>query len=193
MSKESQNVQLVSFHSTSKGVIGECGKRGGYFELSNVDSEVKKEIYKILSINLCPNIVGQITLDLIVAPPVPGDPSYPQYESEKKEIFNSLKTRASLIASRLNSLPGINCQPPEGALYAFPNITLPKEAISFAKSKNLEPDLYYCLRLLDETGLCAVPGSGFGQKEGEYHFRTTILLKHFFYKTKQPKGSSNTK
>jgi len=29
--------------------------------------------------------------------------------------------------------------------------------------------------LLDETGLCVVPGSGFGQKEGEFHFRTTFL------------------
>jgi aspartate/methionine/tyrosine aminotransferase len=25
-----KNLQLVSFHSTSKGLIGECGRRGGY-------------------------------------------------------------------------------------------------------------------------------------------------------------------
>lgn len=29
--------------------------------------------------------------------------------------------------------------------------------------------------LLEETGVCVVPGSGFGQKPGTYHFRTTIL------------------
>jgi len=177
MPKESRDVELISFHSTSKGVFGECGKRGGYFETTNIDSGVKKEILKILSINLCPNIVGQITMDILVAPPVPGDPSYPQYKSETTAIYNSLKSRASLVVSRLNSLPGINCQPSEGALYAFPKIILPKEAISFANSKNLKPDMFYCLRLLEETGLCVVPGSGFGQKEGEYHFRTTILPK----------------
>ena len=32
---------LVSFHSISKGFIGECGLRGGYFELFGFPSEVK--------------------------------------------------------------------------------------------------------------------------------------------------------
>lgn len=27
------------------------------------------------------------------------------------------------------------------------------------------------------TGICVLPGSGFGQKAGTYHFRTTILPK----------------
>jgi aspartate/methionine/tyrosine aminotransferase len=31
------------------------------------------------------------------------------------------------------------------------------------------------LSLLDETGICVVPASGFGQKEGRYGFRTTFL------------------
>lgn len=30
------NVELYSFHSTSKGLLGECGVRGGYLELCNV-------------------------------------------------------------------------------------------------------------------------------------------------------------
>jgi alanine transaminase len=25
------------------------------------------------------------------------------------------------------------------------------------------------------TGICVVPGSGFGQRDGTYHFRTTFL------------------
>lgn len=32
-----ENLQLVSFHSTSKGLIGECGRRGGYMELHNIE------------------------------------------------------------------------------------------------------------------------------------------------------------
>lgn len=31
--------------------------------------------------------------------------------------------------------------------------------------------MFFCMRLLEETGICVVPGSGFGQKEGTYHFR----------------------
>ena len=29
---------------------------------------------------------------------------------------------------------------------------------------------------MNETGIMTVPGSGFGQKEGEYHFRITNLV-----------------
>jgi len=35
----------------------------------------------------------------------------------------------------------------------------------------MEPDAMYCYQLLEETGICVVPGSGFGQQEGTYHFR----------------------
>jgi alanine transaminase len=36
-------------------------------------------------------------------------------------------------------------------------------------------DSAYCLALLEETGICVVPGSGFGQEPGTLHFRTTFL------------------
>jgi len=35
----------------------------------------------------------------------------------------------------------------------------------------MEPDAMYCYELLEETGICVVPGSGFGQRQGTYHFR----------------------
>eukprot|EP00967_Tisochrysis_lutea_P127526 scaffold216995_cov28-Tisochrysis_lutea.AAC.5 len=34
-------VQLVSYHSTSKGFLGECGLRGGYYELVGFDPDVQ--------------------------------------------------------------------------------------------------------------------------------------------------------
>ena len=37
------------------------------------------------------------------------------------------------------------------------------------------PDEWYCLKLLEATGLVVVPGSGFGQVDGTFHFRTTFL------------------
>lgn len=39
------------------------------------------------------------------------------------------------------------------------------------------PDMYYCMRLLDEEGICLVPGSGFGQREGTFHFRSVPINK----------------
>lgn len=60
-------------------------------------------------------------------------------------------------------------------MYLFPSITIPKKALEQAKRENRQPDEFYCFRLLDATGICIVPGSGFGQKEGTLHFRTTFL------------------
>lgn len=39
----------------------------------------------------------------------------------------------------------------------------------------MAPDMFYCMKLLEETGICVVPGSGFGQREGTYHFRYDTL------------------
>lgn len=60
-------------------------------------------------------------------------------------------------------------------MYLYPTIHLPQKAISQAAKEGRKPDEFYCFRLLDATGVCVVPGSGFGQKEGTLHFRTTFL------------------
>lgn len=60
-------------------------------------------------------------------------------------------------------------------MYLFPTITLPEKAIVAAEEAKNAADEFYCLKLLDATGVCVVPGSGFGQKEGTFHFRTTFL------------------
>lgn len=37
----SKEVQLISFHTVSKGYLGECGQRGGYFEMTNIPPQVR--------------------------------------------------------------------------------------------------------------------------------------------------------
>lgn len=141
----------------------------------NIDPRVRQEFYKLASISLCPNVTGQIVLSLMVEPPQEGDPSHALYVHERDAIYNSLKRRAQLLVRALNELPGIECQPAEGAMYAFPRITLPPKAVVAAEAAGRAPDTHYCIELLDATGLCVVPGSGFGQRKGEWHFRTTFL------------------
>jgi alanine transaminase len=62
-----------------------------------------------------------------------------------------------------------------GAMYSFPRVEIPEKAIQAAKSAGQAPDVFYAFKLLESTGICVIPGSGFGQKPGTYHFRTTIL------------------
>ncbi|KAJ8247291.1 hypothetical protein GJAV_G00244610 [Gymnothorax javanicus] len=168
-------VELVSFHSTSKGYTGECGFRGGYMEVINMDPDVKAQLLKLLSVRLCPPVSGQAAMDVIVNPPQSDEPSYQLFQKEKTAVLSSLAEKAGLTAQILNSVPGIQCNPVQGAMYAFPRIFIPARAVGEAKALGMAPDMFYCLRLLEETGICVVPGSGFGQKEGTYHFRMTIL------------------
>ena len=51
-------------------------------------------------------------------------------------------------------------------MYSFPQIKLPRKAIEAAKNVGKVPDVFYCLKLLEATGISTVPGSGFGQKDG---------------------------
>lgn len=50
----------------------------------------------------------------------------------------------------------------EGALYLFPKLDLPQRFLEEAESKKMKADTLYALKLLEETGICVVPGSGFG-------------------------------
>ncbi|XP_042906500.1 alanine aminotransferase 2 isoform X1 [Parasteatoda tepidariorum] len=168
-------MELASFMSASKGYMGECGLRGGYCELVNVDMGVKKMLLKCVSARSCSTVLGQITMDCVVKPPQKGDPSYDLFIKEKSEVLKSLKERALLVEKTFNKIRGMKCNAVVGAMYAYPRITLPEKAIQKAKSLGQAPDFFYAMQLLENTGICVVPGSGFGQIPGTYHFRTTIL------------------
>ena len=163
--KAVKNIALFSFHSCSKGLLGECGVRGGYFEFRNVPDDVAAQMLKLQSVCLCANLVGQAAVYAMVRPPKPGMPSYALYAAEKGAILAALKERAILLAEGLNRIEGIHCNVVAGAMYAFPSIQLPPG----------RTDSEYAMALLEATGICVVPGSGFGQSEGTAHFRTTIL------------------
>ena len=84
----SKEVQLISLHTVTKGYWGECGQRGGYFEMTNIPPRVcaltvlvlvitffvlviifwlmqtVEEIYKVASIALSPNVSAQIFVRL---------------------------------------------------------------------------------------------------------------------------------
>ncbi|KAH9167066.1 alanine aminotransferase [Lactarius sanguifluus] len=169
------SLPLVSFHSISKGVMGECGRRGGYFECTNISDDIVALIYKLVSVLLCPPLSGQIGVDCMVRPPRQGDASYALWKQETDTTHAALAQRTKTMSARLNELPGVSCVDSPGALYLYPRIRLPDAAIEAARKAGKEPDTFYALGLLEDTGICVIPGSGFGQKEGQYHYRLTCL------------------
>lgn len=67
------------------------------------------------------------------------------------KMVKAFDERRKFIVKRLNEIPGLNCVMPEGAFYAFPEITQTKlNSIKFAE------------KLLEEAGVAAVPGAAFG-------------------------------
>lgn len=160
MSADYENFELISFHSVSKGMIGECGRRGGYFECVGIDKDIKGLLYKVASVSLCPPVAGQLMVENMVNPPKPGSPSYELYKKEYDEIFGisnlnleSLKRRAQKLAKAFNSLQGVTCNEAQGAMYLFPQISLNTKVSTAAKAANMKSDEFYAMALLEATGV----------------------------------------
>lgn len=107
------NVELVSLHSVSKGMVGECGHRGGYFELVGFDPLVVAQIYKFISIMLCPPVIGQCLVELMVNPPKEGEPSHALYQKEYNGIRDGLRQRAFALYEAFQRMEGVECQEPQ--------------------------------------------------------------------------------
>jgi len=168
-------VEVISYHSISKGYYSECGLRGGYMQLHNIDNKVQEQMYKLSSITLCANTLGQAMVASIMNPPVKGEASFDTFHAERTAVLESLRRKSLILTQRLNKLPGMFCQPSDGAMYAFPRLSLPAGAIKAAAVAGKPADTFYCIELLKATGIVVVPGSGFRQKPGTWHFRITIL------------------
>ena len=166
-----RDILLFSLHSTSKGFCGECGHRGGYLELRNApivcdDSTVGDVLLKQASVRLCSNTAGQILTYMMVSPPLEGSDAYDQFVSERDCILEDLEDKAHMVKDAFGKMDGVDCFGRLGAMYLFPRLNkLPAD----------KTDFDYCMALLEETGLCTVNGSGFGQKEGTSHLRIAFL------------------
>jgi len=63
----------------------------------------------------------------------------------------AFRSRRDLLVDGLSTLPGVRCQRPQGAFYAFPRVE------GLAEDQDALAD-----RLLEEAGLALLPGTGFG-------------------------------
>jgi aspartate/methionine/tyrosine aminotransferase len=72
-------------------------------------------------------------------------------EAQVQEMRSRYQRRRDRLVSGLNELPGVSCELPKGAFYAFPNIQ------STGVSSSLLAD-----RILQEAGVALLPGTAFG-------------------------------
>jgi alanine transaminase len=135
----------------------------------------------------------------MVNPPKEGDPSFQKYKEERDSIYTSLKRRAEKLVRFLNTLDGVSCNPAQGNFYSLFSNIFQEPCMHFLKSKYLKEQLNLLNpRIRDQMisivwnfwtklesvlflvnifkdNLLILLGSGFGQRDGTYHFRTTFL------------------
>ena len=78
--------------------------------------------------------------------------------SAKRDEFSK---RRDDVVNALLKIPGVKCPRPQGAFYAFPDIS-----VAFGKSHNgkpIENDIDFCKALLEDKFVATVPGSAFGE------------------------------
>ncbi len=151
----SSEAKIITLHGLSKVFVAP-GYRLGWASISGPEDELAdycEAIQKLERARLSANHPEQYA----VAPALDGPMDFLEGVVEK------LRRRRDLVVERLNDAPGISCVSPQGAFYAFPKIELPMS------------DEEFCRKVVRETGVVIVPGSGFGALAGEGHFRLVFL------------------
>ncbi len=80
-------------------------------------------------------------------------------QDQAEEVVNEYRRRRDVLVNGLNAIPGVRCRTPQGAFYAFPNVT------AFGRSSN-----WLAEYLLEEAGVALLPGTSFG-RYGEGYLR----------------------
>jgi aspartate/methionine/tyrosine aminotransferase len=80
-------------------------------------------------------------------------------QDQVERVVLSYRRKRDLLVEGLNGMAGVRCRMPQGALYAFPNVT------SFGKDSS-----WLAEYLLEEAGVALLAGSDFG-RAGEGYLR----------------------
>jgi aspartate aminotransferase len=78
-------------------------------------------------------------------------------------MVSEFRKRRDVIVAALNDIPGVKCFSPEGAFYAFPNMSAIYGRSYQGKKISTSAELIDYL--LDEANVAAVPGAAFGSDD----------------------------
>ncbi|WP_226470152.1 pyridoxal phosphate-dependent aminotransferase [Luteimonas panaciterrae] len=140
--------RLIFMDSLSK-TYGMPGWRVGFM----VGPESIAKAITTLNSNHITNIPEIVTAAAVAALTGPQD-----VPTQKNAEFQAKRDQ---VLAALNAIPGVVCPKPQGAFYAFPDIS-----VAFGKSHNgkkIENDFDLCNALLESKGVACVPGSAFGE------------------------------
>jgi aspartate/methionine/tyrosine aminotransferase len=156
-------LELFSFHSASQSSLNIGSGRSGYLDIMNIDDEVRLQLYKHISMDICSSVPGQIMLDLCLNPPSSNDEIFKKRQSFIKKYESSL--RLSKYKHRL-MIEDVSRELKKNQLFEF---NTPRSGFTFFVhlkglkkmfSGKLSMGEYYSQCLFKETGLFCTPGIG---------------------------------
>jgi len=151
----SAEAKVITFNGLSKSYLVP-GFRMGWGIVSGPPDELEEyceAIRKMERARVCANHPEQYA----IVPALEGT------QAHLDDMITRLQRRRDITHDMLNAIDGITSVKCAGAFYAFPRIDLGV------------PDQEFVRRLILETGVVIVPGSGFGQVPGTQHFRVVFL------------------
>ncbi|MHA1731273.1 MAG: aminotransferase class I/II-fold pyridoxal phosphate-dependent enzyme [Promethearchaeota archaeon] len=151
------DVPVIGMNSFSKAHMS-TGWRLGYMYFYDPEGkicELKESIERLARIRLCANTPAQYAAYKAMVDP----------GNYTDKMVDKLRERRDYSVKRLNEIPGVSVVPADGAFYLFPKVEL---------GDRWNSDKEFVLDLLEETGVCLVYGSGFGNY-GKDHVRVVFL------------------
>ena len=129
-----------------------------YFHEQNGElQELQQAIEKEQRIRICANTPAQMAGIAALNGP----------QDHVKRMVDKLKLRRDYAWKRLDEIEGISCAKPEGAFYFFPKI--------HGVGSKWKTDMEFAIKLLKDTGVLLVHGSGFDPIYGAGHVRGVFL------------------
>jgi alanine-synthesizing transaminase len=156
----SEDILIVTMGGLSKNYRA-AGFRGGWMILTGAKHKAKSYIEGLnflFSTRLCANVITQLGIQTALG----------GYQSINDLVSHDgrLAKQMNLACEKLNSISGVSCVKPKGALYLFPRFDL--DAFTF------KDDNDFVMSLLEEQKILVVGGQGFNFTRKD-HFRIVFL------------------
>ncbi len=155
-----ENTLAVTMGGLSKNYRA-AGFRGGWLILSGAKHKAKsytEGLTFLASMRLCSNVFAQFGIQTALG----GYQSINDLVAPQGRLYKQME----LSYEKINSIPGLSCTRPKGAMYVFPKIDL--------KKFDFKDDDDFISNLLEEHHILVVAGNGFNYPKKD-HFRIVFL------------------
>ena len=138
-----------------------AGYRAGWLIMSGLKKEASDfmdGLQLLASMRLCSNALAQAAIPVALQ----------NFEQIRNAVRpgGRLFEQKNMVVERLNSMQGLSCAVPGGAMYVFPSVD--KKVFRFINDQD------FVLQLLVKKNVLLVPGKGFNHHD-DHHFRLVFL------------------